>query len=51
MATAYHRWGKRDACIASLLEAERAAPQEMHARPAIRSLVADLLLSGRTTPE
>ncbi|MBO8201940.1 helix-turn-helix transcriptional regulator [Streptomyces smyrnaeus] len=51
MAHAHHRWGHRDACISSLLVAERCAPQETHARPAVQSLVSGLLLSGRTTPD
>ncbi|WP_436978412.1 XRE family transcriptional regulator [Streptomyces sp. enrichment culture] len=51
VAHAHHKWGHRDACITSLLAAERCAPQETHARPAVRALVAGLLLSGRTTPD
>ncbi|WP_275462319.1 XRE family transcriptional regulator [Streptomyces noursei] len=51
MAHAHNKWGHRDACIAGLLAAERCAPQETHARPAVRALVSGLLLSGRTTPD
>ncbi|WP_326691151.1 helix-turn-helix domain-containing protein [Streptomyces sp. NBC_01795] len=51
MAHAHHRWGHRDACVTSLLAAERCAPQETHARPAVQALVSGLLLSGRTTPD
>ncbi|KPC93491.1 XRE family transcriptional regulator [Streptomyces albus] len=51
VAHAHHKRGHRDACITSLLAAERCAPQETHARPAVRALVAGLLLSGRTTPD
>nr|WP_274709446.1 helix-turn-helix transcriptional regulator [Streptomyces tubbatahanensis] len=51
MAHAHHRWGHRDACVTSILAAERCAPQETHARPAVRALVSGLLLSGRTTPD
>lgn len=51
VAMAYGRWGRRDECLRSLLMAERCASQETHARPAVRSLIASLLLAGRTTPE
>lgn len=50
-ARAYAQWGRRDQCIHALLQAEYSAPEEIHARPAVRSLVSGLLLSGRTTPE
>jgi transcriptional regulator with XRE-family HTH domain len=50
-ATAYAQWGRRDECIAALLETERCAPEETHARPAVRAMVTGLLMSGRTTPE
>ncbi|MGW4801787.1 hypothetical protein ACWEPC_56175 [Nonomuraea sp. NPDC004297] len=43
--------GSRDQCLAALLAAERQAPQETHARPAVRDLVQSLLVSGRTSPE
>ncbi|WP_328373640.1 hypothetical protein OG800_50670 (plasmid) [Streptomyces sp. NBC_00445] len=33
------------------LAAEHQASQETHARPAVRSLISGLLLSGRTTPD
>ncbi|WP_249416565.1 XRE family transcriptional regulator [Streptomyces sp. TS71-3] len=51
VANAYNRWGRREDCIHNLLQAERCAPQETHARPAVKSLVSGLFLSGRTTPE
>ena len=51
VARAYGQWGRRDDCIRALLTAERQAPEETHARPAIRDLVSGLLLSGRTSPE
>lgn len=51
VATAYSRWGRREECIRSLLAAERCAPQDTHARPAVRALVSGLLVSGRATPE
>ncbi|MDP9616478.1 XRE family transcriptional regulator [Streptomyces demainii] len=43
--------GRRDECVRALLAAEDQAPQETHSRPAVRSLISGLLLSGRTTPE
>jgi hypothetical protein len=51
LATAFAQWGRRDDCIRALLAAERHAPEEIHARPAIRALVSGLLVTGRTTPE
>ncbi len=51
IAHAHNRWGRRDACISSLLAAERCAPQEIHARPAVQALISGLLLSGRTTSD
>ncbi|MFE2927153.1 hypothetical protein [Streptomyces goshikiensis] len=50
-AKAFAQWGRRGECIRTLLQAEYWAPQETHARPAVKSLVSGLLLSGRTTPE
>ncbi|MDP9616476.1 transcriptional regulator with XRE-family HTH domain [Streptomyces demainii] len=50
-ATAYAQWGRRDECIGALLEAERCAAEETHARPAVRAMLNGLLVSGRTTPE
>ncbi|WP_240351231.1 XRE family transcriptional regulator [Streptomyces olivoreticuli] len=51
IAAAYGRWGRRDDCIRALLAAEHHAPEETHARPAVKSLVSGLLVSGRTTTE
>jgi hypothetical protein len=51
LARARGLWGRRDDCLRALLTAERLAPEEIHARPAIRDLVSRLLLSGRTSPE
>ncbi|OIJ98996.1 transcriptional regulator [Streptomyces sp. MUSC 14] len=51
IATAFGRWGRRDECIRALLAAEHYAPEETHARPAVKSLVSGLLVSGRTTTE
>lgn len=50
-ATAYARWERREECIGALLEAERLAPEETHARPAVKAMLSGLLVSGRTTPE
>lgn len=51
VARAYAQWGRRDDCLYALLAAERTAPEEIHARPAVRDLVSGMLLSGRTTSE
>ncbi|MBF6050288.1 helix-turn-helix domain-containing protein [Streptomyces sp. NRRL B-1677] len=51
IATAFARSGRRDDCIRALLAAEHHAPEETHARPAVKSLVSGLLVSGRTTTE
>ncbi|MFI0738361.1 helix-turn-helix domain-containing protein [Streptomyces sp. NPDC021100] len=51
VATALARSGRRDDCIRALLAAEHHAPEETHARPAVKSLVSGLLVSGRTTTE
>ncbi|MBO2448724.1 helix-turn-helix transcriptional regulator [Actinomadura barringtoniae] len=51
VARAYGMWGRRDACLHALLAAERAAPEETRARPAVRELVTGLLVAGRTTPD
>lgn len=51
LAAAFGHWGRRDDCFRALLAAECHAPEEVHARPAVRALVYGLLLSGRTTPE
>jgi hypothetical protein len=50
-ARAYANWGRREECVSALLCAEREAPEETHARPAIRDLVSGLLVTGRTGPE
>jgi transcriptional regulator with XRE-family HTH domain len=50
-ARAYANWGRREDCVTALLSAEREAPEETHARPAVRDLVSSLLLTGRTGPE
>ncbi|WKX70834.1 helix-turn-helix domain-containing protein [Streptomyces sp. XD-27] len=51
IAAAFGRWGRRAECIRALLAAEHHAPEETHARPAVKSLVSGLLVSGRTTTE
>ncbi|GGX36348.1 hypothetical protein GCM10010341_67310 [Streptomyces noursei] len=51
IAAAFGRWGRRDECIRVLLAAEHHAPEETHARPAVKSMVSGLLVSGRTTSE
>jgi transcriptional regulator with XRE-family HTH domain len=51
LARAHAVAGGRDQCLAALLAAERQAPQETHARPAVRDLLQSLLISGRTSPE
>ena len=50
-ARAYANWGRREDCVSALLSAEREAPEETHARPAVRDLVSSLLVTGRTGPE
>ncbi|MEV8346446.1 XRE family transcriptional regulator [Streptomyces niveus] len=51
VAAALAQRGRREECVRALLAAEHLAPQETHSRPAVRSLISGLLLSGRTTPE
>lgn len=51
VATAYAARGRRDECVRALLAAERVAPEETHARPAVKSMIQGLLVSGRTTGE
>jgi len=43
--------GHRQDSIQALLAAEYEAPQDVHARPAVRDLIRSLLISGRTSPE
>ncbi|MFD8509683.1 helix-turn-helix domain-containing protein [Streptomyces antimycoticus] len=50
-ATAYAQWGRREECIGALLDAERCAAEETHARPAVQAMLNGLLVSGRSTPE
>ena len=50
-ARAHGMAGHRGDCLHALLAAEREAPEEIHARPAIRDLISGLLISGRTSPE
>jgi len=46
VARAYHQWGKREACYAALLSAERAAAAEVRYRPPVHRITEDLLRSG-----
>jgi hypothetical protein len=50
-ARAYGTWGRRADCVTALLAAEREAPEEVRARPAVRDLISGLLVTSRTTPE
>lgn len=47
-ARAYAQWGRREDSIQALLAAEHEAPQDVHARPAIRDLIRSQLITGRT---
>ncbi|MFI5822790.1 XRE family transcriptional regulator [Streptomyces rishiriensis] len=51
IAVTYDRLGRRSDCVRTLLAAERCAPQETHARPATKSLISSLLISGPTSTE
>ncbi len=51
IAVTYDRLGRRSDCVRTLLAAERCAPQETHARPATKSLISSLLVSGPTSTE
>ncbi|MGN5630491.1 XRE family transcriptional regulator [Streptomyces sp. AC154] len=51
IAVTYDRLGRRSDCIRTLLAAEHCAPQETHARPATKSLVSSLLVSGPASTE
>jgi hypothetical protein len=50
-ARAWGNCGRREECVSALLAAEREAPEETHARPAVRDLVSGLLVTGRAGPE
>lgn len=51
IAVTYDRLGRRGDCVRTLLAAERCAPEETHARPATKSLISSLLVSGHTSTE
>lgn len=51
IAVTYDRLGRRSDCIRTLLAAEHCAPQETHARPATKSLISSLLVSGPASTE
>jgi hypothetical protein len=50
-ARAYAQWVHRDEAINALLAGEHEAPQDIHARPAVRDLIRSLLITGRTSPD
>ncbi|HEX6076692.1 MAG TPA: helix-turn-helix transcriptional regulator, partial [Micromonosporaceae bacterium] len=47
VARAYHQWGKPAKCYEALTIAERCAPEEVRARPAVQALTLKLLFSPR----
>ncbi|MFI6528243.1 XRE family transcriptional regulator [Streptomyces uncialis] len=51
IAVTYDRLGRRSDCVRTLLAAERCAPEEIHARPATKSLISNLLVSGPTSTD
>ncbi|MFF2065142.1 helix-turn-helix domain-containing protein [Streptomyces sp. NPDC058200] len=51
IAITYDRLGRRSECVRTLLAAEHCAPEETHARPATKSLISSLLISGPTSTE
>jgi hypothetical protein len=51
VATSWAMAGDGTKCLNALLAAERQAPEETHARPAIHRLVAGLLVSGPVTAD
>ncbi|MER7986488.1 hypothetical protein ABTY53_12925 [Streptomyces noursei] len=51
IAVTYDRLGRRMDCVRTLLAAEQCAPEETHARPATKSLISSLLVSGPTSME
>ncbi|MFD4480422.1 helix-turn-helix domain-containing protein [Streptomyces sp. NPDC058471] len=51
IALTLERLGRRRECVRALLAAEHYAPQETHARPAVKSLISSLLVSGPTSSE
>ncbi|WP_328582311.1 hypothetical protein [Streptomyces sp. NBC_00370] len=51
IAVTYDRLGRRGDCVRTLLAAEHCAPEETHARPATKSLISSLLVSGHTSTE
>jgi hypothetical protein len=51
IALTFERLGRRTECLRALLAAEHCAPQETHSRPAVKSLISGLLVSGPTTTE
>ncbi|MCP2341157.1 helix-turn-helix transcriptional regulator [Actinomadura rupiterrae] len=51
VATSHALLGRRAECVDTLLRAERIAPQEVRARPAVRRMVGDLTATGRISPD
>ncbi|WP_416968239.1 helix-turn-helix domain-containing protein [Streptomyces sp. 4F14] len=51
IAVTCDRLGRRTDCVRTLLCAEQLVPQETHARPATKSLISSLLVSGPTSTE
>ncbi|KWX03002.1 hypothetical protein LI90_4051 [Carbonactinospora thermoautotrophica] len=48
VARAYAQWGKYPQALTAVLKAEQLAPEEIHARPAVRRLVEELNQHSRT---
>ncbi|MFI9310584.1 hypothetical protein [Streptomyces triculaminicus] len=42
IAAAFAQWGRRSKCVRALPAAEHHAPEETHARPAVKSLLSGL---------
>ncbi|MEU0110693.1 helix-turn-helix transcriptional regulator [Streptomyces sp. NPDC006251] len=51
VAAALDRLGRRQECVRALLAAEHHAPEETHTRPAVKTLISSLLVSGPTSTE
>ncbi|WP_055531507.1 hypothetical protein [Streptomyces graminilatus] len=51
IAVTYDRLGRHSDCVRTLLAAEQLAPEETHARPATKSLISSLLISGPASTE
>jgi transcriptional regulator with XRE-family HTH domain len=51
IAQAHGQYGHRTQALNALLAAERQAPEEVHSRPAVHTLITHLTTSGPTTPD